>query len=97
MDVTIAIKVTADEIGWAHVYGDEWAATPENVRQAAEDGLYAGETPFYFVSVEAERVVVSVAPGGWAVVMPDTELTEEAVIEFVRSALEADGTMNLIG
>ena len=95
MDITIAIKVTAHETGWSHVYGDAHAATPENVRQAVEDGLYAGETPFDFVTVDADGVGVRVNEEGWAFLMGDEEMSADNVEAFVREAITADGTINI--
>lgn len=97
MVIELAVTVTAHAAGWAHVYGDAHPATASNVRLAAEDGLMAGETPFYFASIEADRVIVGVALDGWAFVMPESALTEDAVTTFVREALTADGTLTLVG
>ncbi|AZS06752.1 hypothetical protein HOU95_gp055 [Streptomyces phage Hiyaa] len=95
MDITVGVKVEANEEGWNHVYGGGWAPTPENVRQAVEDGLYAGESPFDFVTVDADGIGVRVNLEGWAFLMGDEEPSEEAVIRFVKEAITADGTIKL--
>lgn len=97
MIIELAIQVTADAAGWDHVYGDGHPATAPHVRQAVEDGLMAGETPFYLARVEDDRVIVGVALDGWAFVVPDAPLTDDAVEAYVREALLADGTLTITG